>query len=167
MSLYFIMPGWKKVKHDHQLKSRGSCLGSVPQPGNVFTFVFHDQWNKYFQIRRLFPDQNCFPFFFFEKQRSFKAGPPWFEFLVIFYFLHHGIEKVEEHLGWKLHKKFQRKSWSNVPPKLVACIQFLYKVVHKIDRLRKFIRSHEIEFNFLTTWTMSMKIGTLVQYAPG
>ena len=29
--------------------------------------------------------------------------PPWFEFLVIFYFLHHGIEEVERHLLWKFH----------------------------------------------------------------
>ena len=46
-------------------------------------------------------------------------------------FLHHGIEEVERHLLWKFHKQIQRKSWSNVPPKLVACIRFLYKVVHK------------------------------------
>ena len=43
----------------------------------------------------------------------------------------------------------QRKSWSNVLPKLLACIRFLYKVVHKIGRLRKFNRAREIEFNFL------------------
>ena len=41
---------------------------------------------------------------------------------------------------------------------------FLYKVVHKISRLRKFNRSREIEINFLTAWT---KFGTLVQHAPG
>ena len=54
-----------------------------------------------------------------------------------------------------------------MPPKLLACIGFLYKVVHKIGRLRKFNRSREIEFNFLTAWTISMKFGTLVQHAPG
>ena len=47
-----------------------------------------------------------------------------------------------------IHKKIQRKSWSNVLPKLLACIRFLYKVVHKIGRLRKFNRAREIEFNF-------------------
>ena len=36
-----------------------------------------------------------------------------------------------------------------MPPKLLACIGFLYKVVHKIGRLRKFNRSREIEFNVL------------------
>ena len=51
-----------------------------------------------------------------------KAGPPWFEFLVIFTFLHHGIEKVERHRLWKFHKKIQRKIRSNVPPKLLTCI---------------------------------------------
>ena len=54
-----------------------------------------------------------------------------------------------------------------MPPKLLACIGFLYKVVHKIGRLRKFNRSREIEFNFLTAWTISMKFGTRVQHAPG
>ena len=82
-------------------------------------------------------------------------------------FLHHGIEEVERHLLWKFYKKIRRKSWSNVPPKLVACIGFLYKVVHKIGRLRKFNRSRGIWFNFLTAWTISMKIGTLVQHALG
>ena len=66
-----------------------------------------------------------------------------------------------------LHKKIQRKSWSNVPLKLLACIGFLYKVVHKIGRLWKFNCSREIEFNFFTAWTISMKFGTLVQHAPG
>ena len=55
-----------------------------------------------------------------------------------------------------IKKKIQRKSWSDVPPKLLACIGFLYKVVHKIGRLRKFNRSHGIEFNFLTAWTISI-----------
>ena len=82
-------------------------------------------------------------------------------------FLHHGIEEVERHLLWKFYKNIRRKSWSNVPPKLLACIGFLYKVVHKIGRLRKFNRSREIEFNFLTAWTISMKFGTLVQHALG
>ena len=54
-----------------------------------------------------------------------------------------------------------------MPPKLLACLRFLYKVVHKIGRLRKFNRSREIEFNFLTAWTISMKFGTLVQHALG
>ena len=43
-------------------------------------------------------------------------------------------------------KKIQMKGWSNVPPKLLACIGFLYKVVRKIGRLRKFNRSRDIEF---------------------
>ena len=47
---------------------------------------------------------------------------------------------------WKLLKKVQRKNWSNTPPKMLACIGFLYKVVHKIGRLRKLNRSREIEF---------------------
>ena len=54
-----------------------------------------------------------------------------------------------------------------MPPKLLAWIRFLYKVVHKIGRLRKFNRSREIEFNFLTAWTISIKFGTLVEHALG
>ena len=50
---------------------------------------------------------------------------------------------------------------------LLAYIRFLYKVVHKIGRLQKFNRSREIEFNFLTAWTIFMKFGTLVQHASG
>ena len=97
-----------------------------------------------------------------------KAGPPldlsFWSFLTL---LHHGKEEIERHLLWKFYKKIRRKSWSNVPPKLLACIGFLYKVVHKIGRLRKFNRSRELEFNFLTVWTITMKFGTLVQHAPG
>ena len=82
-------------------------------------------------------------------------------------FLHYGIEEVERHLLWKFYKKNRRKSWSNVPPKVLTCIGFLNKVVHKIGRLRKFNRSREIEFNFFTAWTIFMTFGTLVQHAPG
>ena len=32
---------------------------------------------------------------------TIKEGPLWFEFLVIFDFLHHGLEEVERHLLWK------------------------------------------------------------------
>ena len=97
-----------------------------------------------------------------------KAGPPLdLSFWSFLTFLHHGIEKIERHLLWKFYKKIRRKSWSNVPPKLLACIGFLYEVVHKIGRLRKFNRSREIEFNFLTASTISMKFGTLAQHALG
>ena len=94
----------------------------------------------------------------------FKAGPLGLSF---WSFLHHGVEGVERHLLWKFHKKIQWKSWSNVPPKLLACIRFLYKVVHTIGRLRKFNRVREIALNFFTTWTMFMKLGTLVHHVHG
>ena len=54
-----------------------------------------------------------------------------------------------------------------MPPKLLACIGFLYKVVHKIGRLGKFNRSREIEYNFFTAWTIFMKLGTLVHNVYG
>ena len=50
---------------------------------------------------------------------------------------------------------------------LLACIRFLYEVVHKNGRLRKFNRAREIEFNFCTAWTIFMKFGTLVHHAHG
>ena len=82
----------------------------------------------------------------------------WLEFWPFLTFLHHGIEKIERHLLWKLHK-IRRKSWSNVPPKLLACIRFLCKVAHKIARLRKFNRVREIESNFwlpgLSPWNLA------------
>ena len=62
----------------------------------------------------------------------------------------------------------------NSKEKLVKCAtevgrlhRVSIQVVHKIGRLRKFNRSREIEFNFLTAWTISMKFGTLVQHALG
>ena len=67
----------------------------------------------------------------------------------------------------KIAQKNQRKSWSNVPPKLLACLRFLYKVVHKNGRLRKFNRSREIEFNFFTAWTIFTKLGTLLYHVLG
>ena len=62
--------------------------------------------------------------------------------------------------------KNSKEKFVKLPPKLLACIGFLYKVVQKIGLLRKFNRSREIELNFLTAWTVSMKFGTLVQHAP-
>ena len=58
-------------------------------------------------------------------------------------------------------------SWSNVPLKFLACIRFLFKVVHENGRLRKFNRAREIEFNFFIDWTISMKFGTLAHHVPG
>ena len=74
---------------------------------------------------------------------KYEGRTPWFEFLVIFDFFHYGIEEKERHLLWKFHKKIQRKSWSNLPPKLLTCIGFLYKVVPKNGRLRKFNRPRD------------------------
>ena len=63
---------------------------------------------------------------FLFKTTSFKAGPPLdLSFWSFFTFLHHGIEEVKRHLLSKFYEKIRRKSWSNVPPKLVACIGFL------------------------------------------
>ena len=65
-----------------------------------------------------------------------------------------------------------RLSWmcpwpSKICPSCEWPIRFLYKVVNKISRLRKFNRSREIEFNFVTAWTISMKLGTLVHHVYG
>ena len=57
------------------------------------------------------------------KQDPPPPPPVWFEFLVIFFLLFAPLytpEEVERHLLWKPHKTIQRKSWSNVPPKLLA-----------------------------------------------
>ena len=59
------------------------------------------------------------------------------------------------------------KSWSNVPPKSLACIEFLYKVGNKTGRLWYFTHSRGIEFNSFTAWTISMKFSTFVQHVPG
>ena len=75
------------------------------------------------------------------------------------------IEEVERHLLRNFHKTIQRKSWSSVPSKLLACIRFLYKVVPKIGRLRNFNRAREIDFKFSIAWTIFMKLGTFVYHA--
>ena len=56
---------------------------------------------------------------------------------------------------------------SNGPPKLLACIRFLYKVVHKNGGGGEFNRAREIEFNFFIAWTIFMKLGTLVYHVHG
>ena len=92
---------------------------------------------------------------------------PWFEFLAIFDFLHHGIEKVERHLLWKFHNK-------NSKEKLVKCATEVARL-HRVSiqsctqngRLRKFNRAREIEFNFFTVKTMFMKFSTLVHHVHG
>ena len=53
-------------------------------------------------------------------------------------------------------KRFrQDKSWGQLS------LRFLYKVVHKNGRLRKFNRAREIEINFFLARTIFMKLGTL------
>ena len=69
-------------------------------------------------------------------------------FWSFFTFLHWRIEKVETYILWKFHT-IRRKSWSIVPPKLLAYFRFLYKVVHKIGRLRKFNRARRLNLTFL------------------
>ena len=56
--------------------------------------------------------------------------PPWFECLVIFCLFAPWYRKNREASSVKTASKIKRKSWSNVPPKLLACIGFLNKVVH-------------------------------------
>ena len=154
--------------------SAGTKLSGLTQSGIIWFVVFFisfhkelplltfNKGNKVFVFRIGIPSQNL------KTMTHLKAGPPLdLSFWSFLTFLHHGIEEVERHLPWKFYKNIRRKSWSNVPPKLLACIGFLYKVVHKIGPLRKFSRFREIEFNFFTAWTISMKFGTLVQHAPG
>ena len=46
-------------------------------------------------------------------------------------------------------------------------MRFLYKVVHKIGRVRKFNRAREIDFHFFTVHTIFMKLRTLVHHVLG
>ena len=62
--------------------------------------------------------------------------------------------------------KFKEKVGQTVAPNSLACIRFLYKVVH-IGRLRKFNRARDIEFKFFIAWTIFMKLGTLVHHVHG
>ena len=81
-------------------------------------------------------------------------------------FLHHGMENVGRNLLGKFCKTVQRKSWSNMPSKLLDCIRFLHKAVHKSGRLRMFNRAPEIEFNFLPLG-LSLLVVSLVHYSHG
>ena len=101
--------------------------------------------------------------------QDLRQDPLDLSFWSLLTFLHHGIEEVERHLLWKFHKKNSKEKLVKCATKLklLACIRFLYKVVHKIGRLRKFNRAREIEFNFFTAWTIFMKLGTLVHHIHG
>ena len=83
--------------------------------------------------------------------RPLRQDPPPLDlsFWSFLTFLHYGIEEVQTHLRWKFHKKIQRKSWSNVPPKLLACIGFLYKVVHKTAVSESSIALARLNLTFL------------------
>ena len=148
----YTTPAWKIAKFERSWAHGWSCVGITshlnhngrrrakrPHTLALFTLVF----------------------------RLFSGRTRWFEVLVIFDFFAPWYKKVERHFLWKFHNKIWRKSWSNTPPKLLACIRFLYKVVYKHGRLRKFNRAREIEFTFFTAWTICMKLGTLVHHVPG
>ena len=46
-------------------------------------------------------------------------------------------------------------------------LRFLYKIAHKISRLRKFNRARVIEFNFFIAWNIFMNLGTLFYHVHG
>ena len=50
---------------------------------------------------------------------------------------------------------------------MVKCATEFARFLHKIGCFQKFNCVREIEFNFLTTWTISVKFGTLVQHGHG
>ena len=117
---------------------------------SVFRFFFH-RYSPFSSI-------------FLSKLRQDPLDLSFWSFLT---FLHHDIENVLTHLLWEFHKKIQRKSWSNVSQKFLAFIRFLYKVVYKNGRLRKFNHSRETEFNVFTAWTIFMKLGTFAHHGHG
>ena len=65
-------------------------------------------------------------------------------------FFHHGIEEVERNFLWKYSKKIQRKSWSNVPPKLLACIVFHTKLNTKTTVSENSIALGRLNLTFLS-----------------
>ena len=98
---------------------------------------------------------------------SLKAGPPWFEYLVIFDFFAPWYRRGREASSVKI-------SWKNSKEKLV---KYATEVAHlhrvsiqsctQNGRLRKFNGAREIEFNFFIAWTIFMKLGTLVHHVHG
>ena len=107
-----------------------------------------------------------------KKVDRIKAGPPWFEFLVIFDVFAPWYRKRREAFSVKVYKKIRRKSWSDVPPKLLTCIRFLYKVVHKIGRLRNIARNAIATytkfffFSFEPEWIFFFPAATCRQWGP-
>ena len=84
-------------------------------------------------------------------------------------FLRHGIEEKKrsifcEHRLKKFNGKVGQMRQRNTS---LASVGFLHKVVHQNSRLWKFNRAREIEFNFITAWTISMKLGRIVHHVPG
>ena len=82
-----------------------------------------------------------------------KAGPPldlsFWSFLTFFApWYRRGREASSVKLFLKNSKETLVKCATEVAR--LHRVSMLYKVVHKIGRLRKFNRSHEIEFNFFT-----------------
>ena len=67
----------------------------------------------------------------------------------------------------KIKKKIQRKSWSNLPPKLLARISFLYKVIHKTAVSESSIVLARLNLTFFTAWIILIKLSTLVHHVPG
>ena len=62
---------------------------------------------------------------------------------------------------WKPCEKIQRRSWYKMPSKLLGCIGFLYKVVHKTGRFSVFISTFSFPFNFPTGNALVLEFGTL------
>ena len=91
---------------------------------------------------------------------SLRQDPLDLSFWSFLTFLHHGIDDVEGHFSENFTKKFKGKV-GQMCHLVLACIGFLYKVVHKSGRLRKFNGAREIAFNFFIAWTIFMKLGTL------
>ena len=83
-------------------------------------------------------------------------------------FLSHTKKHAHKHTqerGPDKHVLASLQSFLNIS--INQSIRFLYKVVHKIGRLRKFNRARVIEFNFFNAWTIFIKLGTLVHHVHG
>ena len=113
----------------HSFPPRASGLSTNPHPCSSPITTYYRK-GHFVSFPTTAPDAR-------HKSWNLRQDPLDLSFWSFFTFLHHGIDEVERHLLWKFHKKIQRKSWSNVSPKLLTCIRFLYKVVHKNGRLRK------------------------------
>ena len=96
-----------------------------------------------------------------ESAVNIKADPPWFEFLATFDLLAPWYRRGREASSVKISYQNSKEKLVKWATEVARLHKVLYKVVHKIGRLRKFNRAREIELNFLPLGLCSWNLAHL------